>query len=183
MENIEAKNEENTSTPMKTQKILLGVQIFLRVLTVATTLTAAALMVTNKQTVSIGGFVLDAKYSYDPTFKFFALANFIVCACTTLSLLFLYLAGRKGCNPNHYFMLFIHDLLAMSLVLAGFAAGTAIGYVGKYGNFHTGWMSICDQFGKFCKRGTASMTISFLGLLSLLILTIISANKSRQIQV
>jgi len=71
----------------------------------------------------------------------------------------------------------------MSLVLGGCAAATVIGSLGKYGNSHTGWMQICDHFGKFCKRATTSVAFSYFSLVCLLILTITSASKSRQIQV
>lgn len=71
----------------------------------------------------------------------------------------------------------------MSLVLAGCAAATAIGFIGKYGDSHTGWMPICDHFGRFCDRGTISMIFSYLSLVLLLTLTVTSASKSRQIQV
>lgn len=66
--------------------------------------------------------------------------------------------------------------------MAGLAATMAIAYVGKYGNPHTGWMPICDHFKKFCNRGVASATLGFLGVIVYLFLTIISANKLRQIQ-
>lgn len=71
----------------------------------------------------------------------------------------------------------------LSLALAGCAAATAIGYVGKYGNRHSGWSPICDQFGEFCKRVTNAVIFAYLAVLFLLMLTIISASKSRQIMV
>jgi uncharacterized protein (TIGR01569 family) len=71
----------------------------------------------------------------------------------------------------------------MSLVLAGCAAATAEGFIGRYGNSHAGWIPICDHFGKFCNKMTTSVILSYLSLSFLLMLTIISASKSRQIQV
>ncbi|KAL2515152.1 CASP-like protein [Forsythia ovata] len=41
--------------------------------------------------------------------------------------------------------------------MAGCSAGIAIGYLGKYGNSHTGWMPICDHFAKYCQRVTISV--------------------------
>ncbi|GMI67336.1 hypothetical protein HRI_000402900 [Hibiscus trionum] len=80
--------------------------------------------------------------------------------------------------------LFVHDLFMMSLMLSGVAAGTAIGYVGRYGNSHAGWMEICHRLKKYCNRATASMALSYLSVVCLLLLlTVISASKSRQIKV
>ncbi|KAK8978164.1 hypothetical protein V6N11_062959 [Hibiscus sabdariffa] len=60
-------------------------------------------------------------------------------------------------------------LFMMSLMLSGVAAGTAIGYVGQYGNNHTGWMEICDcdRLKKYGDRVTASssMVLSHLSVI------------------
>lgn len=181
MADIETKFSQNQ--PLKTQKNFIGAQIFLRIVVIAASFASTWLMLTNKQTIDIGGFVLDANYSYSPEFKFLSYANIVVGAFSFLSLLFLVLVGRRSSNPTYYFILFLHDLALMSLVLGGCAAATVIGSLGKYGNSHTGWMQICDHFGKFCKRATTSVTFSYLSLVCLLILTITSASKSRQIQV
>lgn len=69
----------------------------------------------------------------------------------------------------------------MTLLMAGCAAATAIGYVGKYGNSHTGWMAICDHFSKFCNKLILSIMLSYLSFFFYLCLTIISANRSRHV--
>lgn len=69
------------------------------------------------------------------------------------------------------------------LTTAGCAAATAVGYVGKYGNSHAGWMAVCGYFPKFCNKATAALSISYFALALYFILTVISANKSRQIVV
>lgn len=71
----------------------------------------------------------------------------------------------------------------MSLVLAGCASETAVGYIGRYGNSHAGWSPICDHFGKFCNQTMTSVVLSYLALSFLLALTIMSAGTSRQIPV
>ncbi|XP_057972595.1 CASP-like protein 1F1 [Malania oleifera] len=170
-----------TQNPLqKTQKIFQVAQIFLRILAFATALTATCLMVTNKQSTVIFGIEIDAKYSYSSAFKFFALANAVACAFCVVSLFLAFFLARQGSiNPSTYFLLFLHDLMMMGLVLAACAAATAIGYVGQYGNRHTGWVSICNQFGKFCRRSTISVVLSYLSFISLLLLSVISAYMSR----
>ncbi|GAV62723.1 DUF588 domain-containing protein [Cephalotus follicularis] len=181
MARIEDKLPQNLT--LKTQKLFIGSQICLRIATIATTMAAMWLALTSKQSVALFGFVLEARYNYSPAFQFFAFANAIACVFSLLSLFFVVMIARQAFIPNKCFILFLHDLVMMSLVLAGCAAATAIGYVGKYGNSHSGWMPVCDHFGKFCKRMTASLILSYLAFFALLVLTITSAIKSRHIQV
>ncbi|KAE9467619.1 hypothetical protein C3L33_00492, partial [Rhododendron williamsianum] len=70
-----------------------------------------------------------------------------------------------------------------TLLMAACAAATAIGFVGKFGNSHVGWMAICNDFGRFCDRIIIAVTLSYLAFLVHLLLTVISANKSRGIHV
>ncbi|KAJ6418031.1 hypothetical protein OIU84_001423 [Salix udensis] len=178
MADIETKLSQNQ--PLKTQKIFIGAQIFLRIVVVATSFASTWLMLTNKQIIDIGGFRNGFE---NPLFcRFLSYANIVVGAFSFMSFLFLVLVGRRSSNPTQYFILFLHDLALMCLLIGGCAAATAIGSLGKYGNSHTGWMQICDHFGKFCNRATTSVTFSYFSLICLLILTITSASKSRQIQ-
>ncbi|CAN4100612.1 unnamed protein product [Withania somnifera] len=178
MENLGAKNSQNP--PLKSHKCLLGTQILLRILAIAFTLAAALMMITSKQTVSLYGIQMDARYSYSSSFKFFAIANMIGCALSIFSLLLASVIGHKNLGPRIYFFLFLHDLIMMGLLLAGCAAATAIGYVGKYGSSHTGWIPICDHVDKFCHKVTRSIMLSYIAVIIYLCLTIISANQSRK---
>ncbi|KAF2311570.1 hypothetical protein GH714_024913 [Hevea brasiliensis] len=138
MENGEDKFP--TSLPFKTQKLFIAAQICLRSFAIAATFAAAWLTLTNKESIHVGIFVVDARYSYSSAFRFFAFANVVVCAFSVLSLMFLFVVCRYGSNPAYFFFMFLNDLMMMCLVLAGCAAATAVGFVGKYGNSHSGWM-------------------------------------------
>lgn len=83
-------------------------------------------------------------------------------------------------NFDNWSVKIMTQIMAVVLMAASVAA-TAIGYVGKYGNSHTGWIAICDHFPKFCNRATLSALFSYLAFIFYLVLTIISANISRQI--
>ncbi|XP_034672618.1 CASP-like protein 1F1 [Vitis riparia] len=181
MAGIEAKFQQNP--PLGTHKLFLGAHICLRILTVTATLTAAWMMITSKQTVEVYGIQVEAKYSYSSAFKFFSYANAIACGCSVLTLFPAFSLFYRGSTPMKFFLLFLHDLCMMSLVLAGCAAATAIGYVGRYGNNHAGWMAICDQFDEYCNRIRLSLMFSYLAFVFILMLTIMSANKSREIRV
>ncbi|XP_006347352.1 CASP-like protein 1F1 [Solanum tuberosum] len=184
MENFGAKNRQNQNTqnpPMKSDKCLLSTQILLRILAIAFTLAATSMILTSKQAVTVFGIEMDARYSYSSAFKFFAIANMIGCAFSVLSLILASVLGHKTPDPKNYFYMFIHDLITMALLLAGCAAATAVGYVGKYGESHSGWMPICDHVDKFCRKVSHSIMLSYVAMILYLCLTIISANQSRKI--
>ncbi|GER45518.1 CASP-like protein VIT_17s0000g00560 [Striga asiatica] len=170
--------------PLKTHKLLFATQISLRLLAFAATLAATSIMLSTKQTALVFGIQLDARYSYSPAFKFFAFSNLIVCVFTVLSLFTAFILGRKTVDSStYYFYMFLHDLVMTILLMAGCAAATAVGYIGKYGNSHSGWMAICGYFAKFCNWVTAASILSYFGLFFYFVLTIVTAHKSRQIQI
>ncbi|KAL1554005.1 CASP-like protein 1F1 [Salvia divinorum] len=171
----------NSIASPKSHKIQHGSQILLRILAIATTLSAACIMITNKQVTVVYGIQVDARYTYSPAFKFFAFANIVAFALSVLSLIAVLFMGRKAVHSAHYFGLFLHDLIITVLLMGGLGAALGISYVGKYGNSRTGWMPICNHFGKFCNRGVVSSVLGFMGFFVYLFLTIISANQSRQI--
>ncbi|CAN4089297.1 unnamed protein product [Withania somnifera] len=159
-------------------RIVLIVQILFRILGFAFSLSAFWRIVTSKEVIILG---LDARYTYSPSLKFFAYANIIGSASFVLSL-FIVLIGccKKHLDSNKYFYLFLHDLFVLGLLVAGSAAGTAIGFVGKYGQKHSGWEPICTIVPKFCHKVILSLTLSYIAIFFYLCLTIISANQSRQ---
>ncbi|XP_009618377.1 CASP-like protein 1F1 [Nicotiana tabacum] len=176
-----AKNIENP--PLKSDKCFIITQILLRILAAAFTLAAACSMFTSKETVNVFNTQMDARYSYSPALKFFAFANIIGCAFSILSLFLASIFCRKGLHPKNYFYVFLHDMMLMALLLAGTAAATTIGYVGKYGENQSGWMPICDSVPKFCHKVIESIIFGYFGVIFYLCLTIISANQSGKIQV
>ncbi|KAL8464269.1 hypothetical protein ACS0TY_033969 [Phlomoides rotata] len=174
--------EKTQNSPsLKSQKLLFVSQIFLRLLAFAATLSAAWIMLTSKQTSIVFGLEAQARYSYSPAFKFFAYANLTVCAFTIMSLFLAFILGNRAVDPTCYFYMFLLDLAMTILLMAGCAAATSVGYIGKHGNSHAGWAAICGYFGKFCSRATAASSLSYLAFIFYLILTVISANSSRYI--
>ncbi|KAL3753607.1 hypothetical protein ACJRO7_000937 [Eucalyptus globulus] len=106
---------------------------------------------TSIRSLTVFGILIDAQYTYSVAFK--------------------------DCCSSSYIFFFLHDLVVMTLVTAGCAATTVIGYVGKHGNAHIGWMPICDHLDKFCNKVTISIAISYVSFL-LMIVTVISACNS-----
>ncbi|GMH31514.1 hypothetical protein Nepgr_033357 [Nepenthes gracilis] len=175
MERSEGKSDQN---PRKKQpKISHKAQIFLRISALLSSAISACLMLTAHEEALIYGLSMSAKFSYSPAFKFAAYVNVVASAFSLLSLGVAFVIIRRG-NPINYYFVFLHDLVIMSLVLGGSAAATAIGYVGKYGNSHAGWLPICDHFTSFCNKVSASVILSYISVTFFLLLAVISAANS-----
>lgn len=124
--------------PLTSHKLMFISQIALRVFAFATTLSAAWLMLTAKQTSIVFGIEAHARYSYSPALKygfllishslhrrdsffltllkctncrFFAYANLIVCAFTIMTLFLAFTLGKKAVDPTYYFYIFLLDLV------------------------------------------------------------------------
>ena len=63
------------------------------------------------------------------------------------------------------------------LMMAGCAAATAMGEVGRDGIDRVDWLLICNYVGRFCNKATLSVAFSYLFLLCYAALTIISVHK------
>ncbi|KAK9117651.1 hypothetical protein Sjap_016598 [Stephania japonica] len=154
------KAEQNP--PLKTQTRFLVGHAALRTLGIAAALIAIGLMTTGKQAVELLGFQLVAKYSYSPILRYFVIISTIACGLSALSLgCFLYSVRSINPGRKNYFTIFVIDLVVVGLALTGSSAATAMGYVGRYGDSHAGWMPICGTFGRFCDRMTVSVAFSF----------------------
>ncbi|XP_057749029.1 CASP-like protein 1F2 [Arachis stenosperma] len=166
----------------KTPRFLKGAKITLRLVTIVTTFIAMLCMITSHQSTTMLGTPLDARYSYSPAFRFFVYANAVACFFIFLSLLatiVFYLRGACPTNKCSY-LFFLNDMMMLTMEIGGCAAATAIGEVGLHGNSHAGWGSICGYYGKFCDRVTISLVFSYVSIVSLFILTVISSMNFKE---
>ncbi|WOH10678.1 hypothetical protein DCAR_0730148 [Daucus carota subsp. sativus] len=173
--------EEGTSTKTGAailQKYSKAAQVSLRIMAMAASLAAASIVLSSNQTVVIYGITAHVKYSYSPTYEFLAAANLIACVLSAISVLILYIIGKYAKSVN-YFFFFLHDLVVMTLLMAACSAATAMGYLGRYGNKHAGWIAICGYLDSYCDRITVSVTLSYIAFLFYFFLAIISASKAR----
>ncbi|XP_072998362.1 CASP-like protein 1F1 [Typha latifolia] len=133
-------------------------QVLVRSLASFATLAATLIMVLSEDTAVLGSFSMHADYKSSPAFKFFLLGNAIACGYSLFSSFLMWQIG-SSC--------FVHlmDMLAMGLVMAAAASASAIGYVGKYGNSHTGWFQVCNYFDKYCNKVGISFICSYVGFL------------------
>ncbi|KAK4757125.1 hypothetical protein SAY87_007252 [Trapa incisa] len=159
------------------QRSFFVAQSALRALAAASTLVALSVMVTSKETVTVFGIRVEARYNYSSAFRFLLGVDSVACGFSLLSLMFICHLSRFQPNFRSYFFLFLHDLVIMVLMISGCSAASAIGYVGRYGEERTGWLAVCDQVAKFCNRTLASIILSYLAFFCYFALSIISAHK------
>ncbi|KAJ0475400.1 putative casparian strip membrane protein [Helianthus annuus] len=65
------------------------------------------------------------------------------------------------------------DTKTMALLLGIMASATGaagVGYIGFKGNNHAGWTKICNVYGSFCRHIAASIAVSLLPSVALLLL-------------
>ncbi|RWR73051.1 CASP-like protein 1F1 [Cinnamomum micranthum f. kanehirae] len=177
MERTHNKIESNPS--QKNSKTLVTIQLLLRLMAFMTYLIAAVVMATNKQTVEVFTFHVQAKFTNSPSFSFLVGGNAIASFYALLSLPSVFILNFKR-NSISSFFIFLFDLMMMCLVMAASSAATAIAHVGKMGNSHEGWAPICDQVGKFCDTVGSSLVCSFASFILFFLMLVLSANRSKQ---
>lgn len=67
--------------------------------------------------------------------------------------------------------------MIVALASSGDGAATFMAQLGKNGNSHARWNKICDKFGKFCDHGGGALIASYVGLLLLVVITVLSIIK------
>ncbi|PRQ54328.1 putative casparian strip membrane protein [Rosa chinensis] len=178
-----AKDEKNVSSfvdssSQRRKTSFLMAQAGLRILVVAFTLVAISVTVANRQSVVIFGLNFQARYSYSSALTFLVASDAVLCSFSALSLVFIYILSRSGTTSplKKYFFLFLLDTVMMVLIIAGCAAATAIGYLGKYGEEQMTWHATCGYVSKFCNRMSISLAFSYLAFFACLLLNLMSAH-------
>lgn len=63
----------------------------------------------------------------------------------------------------------------LAFLTSGASAATAIVYLAHKGNTRANWFAICQQFNSFCERVSGSLVGSFIAILVLMLLIVLSA--------
>ncbi|XP_031247200.1 CASP-like protein 1C3 [Pistacia vera] len=135
----------------KTKRIIT---ILLRLLALGATIAAIVVMVTSHESAQVLNLTFTAKYSNDPVFKYFVVAEAIAGG---YSLLVLVLSSKSLL----WRLTIILDVVVTALLTSSISAALAIAHVGKKGNSHAGWLPICEQVPKFCDRVTGALVAGF----------------------
>ncbi|TYG48100.1 hypothetical protein ES288_D11G396600v1 [Gossypium darwinii] len=162
--------------PNKLKKIMGVVDFVLRLAAIIAALAAAATMGTSDETATFFTQVFRIEASYDdvPTFTFFVVAMSIVAGYLVLSLMFSVITIIRPNFAIARILLFIFDIVVLALATASAAAAAAIVYLAHNGNRNTNWQAICQQFGHFCQKVSGAVVTSFVAVVLLMLLVLVS---------
>ncbi|KAF5193446.1 Casparian strip membrane protein [Thalictrum thalictroides] len=153
------------------------VDFILRLVAFAGTLGSAIAMGTTDETLPFFTQFIRFKAEYNdlPTFTFFVVANSVVSVYLILSLLLsIYHIVRTGSRSSRVVLIFF-DTAMLALVTAGASAASAIVYLAHKGNVRANWFAICQQFNSFCERISGSLIGSFIAMVVIILLILLSA--------
>lgn len=143
----------------------------LRVIAILTTFSATIVMITSHERVRLNEVSYEAKYSDMPTFKFFVIANAIVCIYGLLVL----------CLPSKsllWGLIVALDMVLTMLLTSSISAALAIGQVEKNGNSLAGWLPVCGQVPKFCDQITGALAVSSIGVIIYMLLILYAIHNA-----
>uniref|UniRef100_A0A6N2KBT4 CASP-like protein n=1 Tax=Salix viminalis TaxID=40686 RepID=A0A6N2KBT4_SALVM len=160
----------------------------LRILAFIGTLASAISMATTNETLPFfTQFIrFRAEYNDLSTFTFFVVAMWVVSAYLLFSLPFsIFNITKSACQGTNYtenkhfeisdgIEITITQAM-LSLLTAGASAAAAIVYLAHRGNVRTNWFAICQQYNSFCERISGSLIGSFIGVVLLMLLILLSA--------
>ncbi|CAM0880603.1 unnamed protein product [Alopecurus aequalis] len=134
------------------------VPVVLRVTVAAAAGIAAIVMATSRQTTTVFGLEVQAKFQYMPSLVFFVVANVIACA---YSLLILLVPTAPSLAAR---LVLLADVMLGMLLTGAASAATATSTLGKNGNSHAGWQPICGIISTFCDHVTGALACGFVAV-------------------
>ncbi|XP_045809172.1 casparian strip membrane protein 1 [Trifolium pratense] len=149
----------------------------LRLGAVAAALGAAATMGMSDQTLPFFTqfFQFEASYDSFTTFQFFVISMALVAGYLVLSLPFSIVAIIRPHATGPRLFLIILDTVFLTLATSSGASAAAIVYLAHNGNQDTNWLAICNQFGDFCAQTSGAVVSSFVTVVILVVLIVMSA--------
>ncbi|EFH47918.1 integral membrane family protein [Arabidopsis lyrata subsp. lyrata] len=154
-------------------------EFILRIVAFFNTIGSAILMGTTHETLPFfTQFIrFQAEYNDLPalTYVIFVVANAVVSGylIMSLTLAFVHIVKRK--TQNTRILLIVLDVAMLGLLSAGASSAAAIVYLAHNGNNKTNWFAICQQFNSFCERISGSLIGSFIAVVLLILLILLSA--------
>ncbi|KAI9076372.1 hypothetical protein K1719_028644 [Acacia pycnantha] len=120
-------------------------------------------------------FKFEAAYDDFPTFQFFVIAMAFVGGYLVLSLPLSIVTIIRPHAVGPRLTLIILDTVFLTLAAAGAAASAAMVYLAHNGSEDANWLAICGQFTDFCQATSGAVVASFVAVVFLILLVIISA--------
>ncbi|GAB2272157.1 hypothetical protein Dimus_006977 [Dionaea muscipula] len=167
----------NTAAANSLKRGFAVIDFIVRLCAVAASLAATIAMGTTNQTLPFFTqfFQFQASYSNFPAFTFFVIANAVTSGYLILSLLFSIVAVVRPQANAPRLLLITFDTVAVTLTTAGAGSAAAIVYLAHKGNANANWLPICQQFDSFCRRVSGSVVGSFIAVVLLIFLVVLSA--------
>ncbi|XP_024985439.1 casparian strip membrane protein 1-like [Cynara cardunculus var. scolymus] len=151
--------------------------VVVRLAGVATALAAAIAMASTEQTLPFFTQFFQFQAGYDdlPAFTFFVVANAITASYLVLSIpiSIVCIIRPHTIKPRVVLMFFDTAMVALTTSAAGGAA--SIVYLAHNGNGDANWPAICQQFNDFCQKASGAVVASFLSVVVLMVLVVLSA--------
>ncbi|XP_075524297.1 CASP-like protein 1C1 [Primulina tabacum] len=142
----------------------------LRLVALASTLTATLIMVTSHDSAEFFSIKFEADYKKSPAFNYFVIMNAIASGYT-------FILSFLPAKTSYGHFVLVLDLVMTLLLVSSISACLAIGQVGKNGNSNAGWLPICGQVPKFCDHVTAALIAGFVASTIYLIIVIYSLHN------
>ncbi|CAJ2672753.1 unnamed protein product [Trifolium pratense] len=167
----------NPARPGGWKKGIAIMDFILRLGAVAAALGAAATMGMSDQTLPFFTqfFQFEASYDSFTTFQFFVISMALVAGYLVLSLPFSIVAIIRPHATGPRLFLIILDTVFLTLATSSGASAAAIVYLAHNGNQDTNWLAICNQFGDFCAQTSGAVVSSFVTVVILVVLIVMSA--------
>ncbi|KAF5771640.1 putative casparian strip membrane protein [Helianthus annuus] len=168
--------ENKSSTRASAAKNHVVVDVVLRAMLFATAFVAITFVVTSKQTKLIPvapGIAIPMAAKFN---QYYVAALSVTCFYSVITGLLSALALVKMTegSTKTQVHLAILDALLLGIMASATGAAGGVGYIGFKGNNHTGWTKICNVYGSFCRHIAASIAVSLLPSVALLLLVWVS---------
>ncbi|KAF3456141.1 hypothetical protein FNV43_RR00791 [Rhamnella rubrinervis] len=147
------------------------VDVALRALVFAATLTSLLVFVTSKQTIHLGPRSMEAKFDHSPAFIYFVVALSVAGLYSLLTTLASISIIQKPAFSNTFLLYFAFwDVLILGLVASATGAAGSVAYIGLRGNKHVQWQKVCNVFDKYCRHIGGSLAVSLFASVLLVLL-------------
>ncbi|KAE8667957.1 CASP-like protein 1D1 [Hibiscus syriacus] len=157
-----------------------ALDVVLRVLLLAASVSAVVVMATSKQTemVPVPGLPpnirvpFSAKFNHSPAFIYFIAALSLTSLYGIITTLASISVSPKTKTILLAFALL--DVVFVGIVASATGAAGSVAYIGLKGNSHVRWNKICNVYDKFCRHIGSAVALSLLAAVLLMFLSMIS---------
>ncbi|KAL3629389.1 hypothetical protein CASFOL_026611 [Castilleja foliolosa] len=170
-------SENNAPKNSPPNKGITKVDFVMRLVAAISTLGSTIAVGTINRTIPFLAQFVHLKYRSRelPTFTFFFITNATTTAYLVISLVLSIFHILKSDAKMTRTLLIILDMIILTLLTSGASAAAAIIHLAHRSNGQTNWVSICQRYGSFCERVSGSLAGSFIGVIVLMLLIILSA--------